>query len=225
MGSILAERVMDQSITITNRELFSTSPDLRRALKEQVTTRKLPPHVKAGAAYVTTDAREQFQQSYEVHQVFEQLVVAKDSHALRAITPVIEGLHEVECLLDNGSQIVSMSEAVWRYIKKELNPDHKITLQSANGTRDLSLGIVENLELEIGGMKLYVQAHVIRDAAYDILLGRPFDVLTASTVENHRDATQDITLHDPNSDKTAKIHTQPRGQPRFKMQRPEDSSF
>jgi hypothetical protein len=52
-------------------------------------------------------------------------------------------------------------------------------MQSANGLHDESLGLMENLKLEIGGMKLHVQAHVIRNPAYDVLLSRPFDVLTA----------------------------------------------
>lgn len=212
--------MLDQNITITNRELLVTSPNCRCSMKEQTTTHKLPPHVKASAAYIMTDKHDPLQQTFQVEQVFQQLVVAKDSHALCAITPKIEGLHEVECLLDPGSQIVSMSEVTWRYLKKGLNPDRKITLQLANGSTDLSLGIMENLELEISGIKLYLQAHVIRNPAYDMLLGRPFDVLTESTIDNYRDAMQDITIHNPNSNKVTKIPTLPRGQPRFKIPPP-----
>jgi hypothetical protein len=95
-------------------------------------------------------------------------------------------------------------------------------MQSANGSRDKSLGLVENLELEIGGMKLHVQAHVIRNPAYDVLLGRPFDILTASHIKNYRDKSQTITITDPNSGKMVSIPTVPRSQPRFKSAPPED---
>jgi hypothetical protein len=95
-------------------------------------------------------------------------------------------------------------------------------MQSANSSHDKSLGLVENLELEIGGMKLHVQAHVIRNPAYDVLLSRPFDVLTASHIKNYRDESQTITITDPNSGKMVSIPTVPHGQPRFKSPPPED---
>jgi hypothetical protein len=156
------------------------------------------------------------------HEVHRNLLVAKESHSLRAITPKIEGLHEVKCILDSGSQIVSISKAVWQTLNQELNPCWKITMQSANGSRDESLGLVENLELEISGMKLHVQAHVIRNPPYDILLGRPFDVLTALHIKNYQDESQTITITDPNSGKMVSIPTVPRGQPHFKLPPPED---
>ena len=46
---------------------------------------------------------------------------------------------------------------------------------------------------------LYLQMHVIRDPAYDILLGRLFDVLTESVVRNFRNEDQTITIKDPNN--------------------------
>jgi hypothetical protein len=58
-------------------------------------------------------------------------------------------------------------------------------MQSANSSRNESLGLIENLKLEIGGMKLHVQAHVIRNPAYNVLLSRTFDVLTASHIKNY----------------------------------------
>lgn len=222
IGNSLYNRLLDAQVTVTAREILATSPEVRRNMKEATTTRKVPSHVATGQAYITTDPTEAFQQSLNTAQIYDQLIVAKDSHSLRAITPIVEGLHEIECILDNGSQIVSMSEAVWLTLNRPYNPNHKISLQSANGTRDWSLGIVENLELEIGGMKLYVQAHVIREPAYNILLGRPFDVLTTSIVKNHRNEDQIITLHDPNSDKVVTLATHGRGQPRFKMPPPEN---
>jgi hypothetical protein len=101
-------------------------------------------------------------------------------------------------------------------LNRELNPCWKITMQSANGSHDESLGLVENLELEIGGMKLHVQAHVICNPAYNVLLGRPFNVLTASHIKNYRDKSQTITITNPNSGKMVSIPTVPRGQPHFK---------
>ena len=54
---------------------------------------------------------------------------------------------------------------------------------------------------------LFLQMHVIQEAAYDVLLGRPFDVLTESVVRNYEDENQTITIWDPNSGKIITILT------------------
>jgi hypothetical protein len=46
---------------------------------------------------------------------------------------------------------------------------------------------------------VYLQVHVLRQPAYDILLGRPFDVLTESVVVNYSNKNQTITILDPNT--------------------------
>ena len=53
--------------------------------------------------------------------------------------------------------------------------------------------------MRIGDIMLYVQIHIIRSPAYDILLGRPFDVLTESVVRNFTNEDQTITIFDPNT--------------------------
>ena len=50
-----------------------------------------------------------------------------------------------------------------------------------------------------GDLTLYLQAHIIKLLAYDILLGRPFDVLTSSIVTNYPNEDQTLTLTDPNT--------------------------
>ena len=46
---------------------------------------------------------------------------------------------------------------------------------------------------------LYLQVHIIKLLAYDILLGRPFNVLTSSIVMNYPNKDQMLTLTDPNT--------------------------
>jgi hypothetical protein len=55
---------------------------------------------------------------------------------------------------------------------------------------------------------------VIREPAYDVLLGRPFDVLTESIVKNFANEDQTITIRDPNTGCRITIPTVPRGPPR-----------
>ena len=71
-------------------------------------------------------------------------------------------------------------------------------MQSTNGTVDRSLSIIKNLSFCFGAIELQLQVHVIEDPAYDILLGRPFDVLTKSSVKNYHNKDQTITITNPN---------------------------
>ena len=66
----------------------------------------------------------------------------------------------------------------------------------------------------IGDITLYLQVHVLRSPAYDILLGRPFDVLTESVVRNFANEEQTITIHDPNGGHSATVPTFARGKRR-----------
>ncbi|OBZ73256.1 hypothetical protein A0H81_06725, partial [Grifola frondosa] len=74
------------------------------------------------------------------------LTVAKESHALRSINGLVDNKEDVEGIIDPGSQIISMSEE--------------------------SLGLVRNVPFQVSDIVLYLQIHVIRQAAYDILLGQ-----------------------------------------------------
>ena len=83
-------------------------------------------------------------------------------------------------------------------------------LCSVNGESDTSLGLVCNVPLSIDDITILVQAHVVKSPAYDVLLGRPFDVLTESVICNYRNEDQMITIKDVNMGKSLTIQTVPR---------------
>ena len=90
---------------------------------------------------------------------------------------------------------------------------------SANGGVDQTLGLAQNVVFIVGEITLYLQVHILRSPAYDILLGRPFDILTQSVVRNYRNENQTITIRDPNTGKTATVLTVARGSHRFAERR------
>ncbi|KAG5348668.1 hypothetical protein C0989_009054, partial [Termitomyces sp. Mn162] len=106
------------------------------------------------------------------------LTVAKDSQSLRTVMMLINNKEEVECIHDSGSQIISMSAEIASDIGLSYNPNIVLNMQSANGTMDQLLGLEGNIPCTIGNITIYLQIHVLWSPAYDILLGRPFDVLT-----------------------------------------------
>jgi len=207
--------ILDVSIPVTTCELLSLSPDVCKQIKEFMTIKK----VKA-ATFVGVDSVFHFLNSLDTCDCHEGLVVAKESHALCSIILIIDGCLPVECILDSGCQIVGMSLAIWMALRSQINPKHTVSMQSANGMVDQSLGIIENLSFRFSAIELQLQVHVIEDPAYDILLGCPFDVLTESSVKNYCNEDQTITITNPNDPSgVTTMQTHPCGPPRHHAQK------
>ncbi|SJL18826.1 uncharacterized protein ARMOST_22427 [Armillaria ostoyae] len=141
------------------------------------------------------------------------LKCAADSISLRSIVPVVDHQLKVECIIDSGSQVISMSEAMCLCLGLIYDPTVILEMQSANGTTNYSLGLAQNVEFLFGDITLYLQVHIIWQSVYDILLSRPFNMLTQSIMHNYADENQTITIHDPNTGKTATIPTIPHEEP------------
>ncbi|KAF5340336.1 hypothetical protein D9611_007949 [Ephemerocybe angulata] len=170
------------------------------------------PSVPDGA-FVVSDPVEQYLNSLEDGEELRPILVARESVSLRTVYPSINKSGKVEVLLDTGSQICSMDADVARRLGISFDPDIVIHLQSANRTTEKTLGLARNIEFDFDGVTAYIQLHIIRRPAYDVLLGRPFDVAMSSEVKNNTRGEQQITLCDPNTGKRITIATSPRGKP------------
>jgi hypothetical protein len=178
-------------------------------------TATLPPGL-----LIVPDLYETHLKSLPDRAVPERLIVAKESSALRSIFPLVDHQQHVESILNPGSQIIAMSENVCMDLALIFDPTIILNMQFANGEVDKSLGLTRNVPMRIGEITLYVQIHVIHSLAYDILLGRPFDILTESIIRNFANEDQTITLRDPNSGICATVPTLARGRPRHVVKRP-----
>ena len=83
----------------------------------------------------------------------------------------IDNQIDMECIVDPGSQIIAMSEALCHNLALIYDPTIQLNMQSANGKIDRSLGLVRNVPCQIGTIMLYLQMHMICNPTYDILLG------------------------------------------------------
>jgi hypothetical protein len=153
------------------------------------------------------------------------VVVAAESHALRTVYPLINGVGEVESLLDPGSQIVSMSRAVATALQVTWDPDIVVHMESANKSLEKTLGLAKNVPFVFGPITVYLQVHVIEKVAYKVLLGRPFDTITESEVKNSKDGSQSLTLTDLNTGERCVMHTHERGKPPTILQKPVRQDF
>jgi len=136
----------------------------------------------------------------------------ESSLALRSIYPLVNNARQEEALLDSGSQIVSMSKDAAVSLKMSWNPDISINMQSAQGHVEPTLGLATDVPFTFGELTVMLQVHIINKPSYKILLGRPFDALTRSTIQNERDGSQMVTITDPASDHRIVLPTYPRNQ-------------
>ncbi|KIK63456.1 hypothetical protein GYMLUDRAFT_163222 [Collybiopsis luxurians FD-317 M1] len=163
-------------------------------------------------AIIVGDPVLQYYESLAPGEEPKQIFVAKASESLRCVYPLVNGSIKVESLYDTGSQIiVSISEEKAMQAGLSWDPDIVIYMQSANKGVEKSLGLARNVAFLFGDIVLYMQVHVIRNPAYDLLLGSPFDTLTESCVKTAKDGNKTITIHDPNTLQRAVIPTYPRG--------------
>ncbi|KAJ7660652.1 hypothetical protein DFH06DRAFT_1268967 [Mycena polygramma] len=203
----LHESLDEQKANDTRNTAFADSMPASFAYSAE---RELPPD-----AFIVPDIYESY---FNSGNIPDDLVVSMESSAIRSILPIVDHRQVVESIIDGGSQIVAMSEAICHELGLPYDPRIVLKMQSANGSISPSLGLARNVPFRIGDITLYLQVHVVRSPAYDILLGRPFDVLTQSVVRNYSDENQTITICDPNSGKIATVPTVPRGPPRTRSQ-------
>ncbi len=109
-----------------------------------------------------------------------------------------------------GSQIVAMAKAIAIQLGVAWNPDFRIKMQSVNGQVELSEGLARNVLFQLE-VTMYLQVHVINNPAYEVLLGRLFDVLTKTVSETLPDGGMLITITDPNTGKRSTVPTFERG--------------
>jgi hypothetical protein len=167
-------------------------------------------------AFIVADPYETYVNAHPNEEPSEDLAVATEAQTLRAISLLVNNKENINAIIDPGSQIIAMSEPICHSLGLTYDPRVRIKMQSANGEVDRSLGLSRNVSCRVGNITLYLQIHVIRNAAYDVLLGRPFDVLTRSVAKNFPDGFQTLTICDPNTGEITTIPTMEPKPPRYK---------
>jgi len=180
-------------------------------------TTKIMDDVPVGSL-VAQDPYLQYLENLPAGEQPKQVYVARESAPLQVVYPVINSSGSVESVLDSGSQIVSMSLDSARQLGLVWDPNLRIFMESANKSMEESVGMARNVQFRWGALTVYLQVHIIRNPAYKVLLGRPFDLLTKSQIENSPDGSQIVTITDPNSGKKCAIPTFNRGTVRRKIE-------
>jgi hypothetical protein len=106
-----------------------------------------------------------------------------------------------------------MSEEICHDLGLAYDPSLHLNMKSANSTTDSSLGLACNIPCHLAEINLFLQIHVIKNLAYNILLSRPFNILTESVIKNYCNEDWTITICNPNSNCQATVPTVPHRKP------------
>jgi len=138
------------------------------------------------------------------------LVVAVDAAPLHIVEGILDSRIAAECLLDQGSSIVAMRRDVWEKLGNPLHSETVIHMESSHGTIAPTLGLIKNFPLQIGPCTFHVQMQVADTLPCEVLVGRPFFMLTGSQTIDHPHRSQDLILNDPNTGERIIVPTKER---------------
>jgi hypothetical protein len=160
-------------VTLLPEELFTISPEVRNRLHEAIMPKQVLNETVSTHTLIEQVPDDE-ETSITVPDVYETYInslapgerpiplnVAQESHALWLITMVVDNREEVQGIIDLGSQIIAMSEAVCHDIGLAYDPSIKLNMQLANGEVDQSLGLSCNVPCKINSITLYLQIHII----------------------------------------------------------------
>ena len=219
----IADRTLDATITISTRELLATSPEVRRHVKDVITSKKV------SANSLETDELDTFLTSCfnfdddeteddpKVASTYLDLVKYDPSRAAAAASLPLRVIHlsfgdgvEPECILDGGAQVIVMRKDIWEQLNVPIAASKAIPMESANASTSMTLGLIENHPVQLSPITFYLQIQVVENAPFEVLLGRPFfDVANCEEI-SRSGGGHEIHVRDPMDDTPYMIATQPR---------------
>jgi hypothetical protein len=210
----LANRALDATITISTRELLAASPDVRRQVKDLVTSKKVSANsveVDEVDAYLTNCLEPIPSAVYlDLFKYDSSALSAAASLPLRVIFPTFAPGVEPECILDGGAQVVVMRRDIWEKLNVPIAANLAMPMESANASTTMTLGLIENHPVQLGPVTIYLQIQVVENAPFEVLLGRPFfDVVSCSEISS-TGGNHEIRIKDPKTGHPYVFATQPR---------------
>jgi len=164
-----------------------------------------------GNRLIIPDPYETYLYNLPAGQSLDALTVTKGPSLLCSILPLVNNHLHVECIINPGCQVITMSRDVCHTLSLPYDSDITLNMQSANGKINKLLGLARNVPFCFGNVTIYLQVHIIHSPMYNILLRKPFDVLTQSMVCNFMNEDQTITIHNLNTGLNATVLTFMRG--------------
>lgn len=207
-------RLMEQTISISARDLLALAPDIRKQFKEAVALKKIPISAEAMNSLQTYfyDDDEHTLDPDQAEVLIQRVVEMsnEDLTPLIVVRPTVVGRVRPECILDSGSQIVAMRCDIWNQTGMNISIQGSRDMVAANNTVNSTVGIVKEMPFTFGGITIKCPVHVLDDAPYEVLLGRPFTTRARARTEDHPDGTMTLTIRDPETGEAEEVPTEMR---------------
>lgn len=206
----IVERTLALQFPVTVRELFAVAPDVRRAVKELIASKRVPAtttsHTEAVVKEVSAAYAEVFSLTQEgLRTHIRERITGADAFPLRVVWGMVEGRVRCACVLDSGAMVIVMRKDVWERTGLPLRQDRVMTMESANNARSTTLGLLPQVEIVIGGFSLWFKVQVVDNAPFQVLLGRLFFALTQCVSSDFSNGDLHILITDPNTGEKATI--------------------
>ena len=212
-SSDLAERILDARLLVSAREILAVSPDVRRQIKEAITSKKVSVNATEANdadAFLVDASESKSSQAYLDFVKYDSANTAAPCLPLRVIYPTFAPGVEPECILDGGAQVVVMRKDIWERLKAPIVTRRAMHMESANAATTMTLGVIENQPVQLGSVTIYLQIQVIENAPFEVLLGRPFFDITSCSERSSPGGNHEIHIKDPQTGEGYTFATQPR---------------
>ncbi|HEV7738165.1 MAG TPA: retropepsin-like aspartic protease [Chlamydiales bacterium] len=205
------DKILEQTVILTVEECIATMPTVRRYFKDAITGRRVSTEEEKAAGMVEVGESE-LASGY--HMTVESGPVnfeAKPSLPLRCIEIWLNDVVKVDAILDTGCQVILMRKDVWARLRVPLSAQKIMSMESANGTRNFTSGVVPRVKMTVGSVHLWCPIQVVENAPFEMLLGRPFNAIGQTISRDFFDGNMEITITDPDSGEviTVPTHTRP----------------
>ena len=203
----IANRALDATLELSTRELLASSSEVRKYFKEAVSSKKVSANVveeeDSIAAYLSAFSASDFERD-------DDIPTAAASLPLRVIHPEFAPGFHPESILDSGAQACIIRSDVWERLNVPLSTDKVMKMEAANSETTFTIGVVEDYPIRLGKVVIKLQLQVVKDAPFQVLLGRPFFDVTSSSEVSERGGHHTLLINNPNVGGRFKVVTHPR---------------
>src|SRR5580658_1928812 len=176
--------ILSTPVTLPMREVLASSKELSDQLSDMIKRKNTVAPVTTNAPAPARAARALLYERSE-----EKLITLNMMCGDKPITAII----------DTGSQLNVVSEECWKQaVGMPLDMKQTIDMNDANGGKETLAGLVSNVPLRCGAVKTIAHLYISRNAPFDLLLGRPWQMDNRVCIDERKDGTY-LQFKDPNS--------------------------
>ncbi|OAE24162.1 hypothetical protein AXG93_2752s1770 [Marchantia polymorpha subsp. ruderalis] len=159
----VVEDVGNQKANITVGQLIALNPAIRKELRGGLSSTRTKKRKSKGKAHMTNVGV----------GVVDAAASEVCTHASK-IEVRINGHDVSDVLVDGGSAVNAMSERLMQKLGMQPSRPSSIIVGMANKQKVRPLGVVDKVVVSVRGVQTLLSFQILKEASYDLLLGRPW---------------------------------------------------